>query len=130
MIDSRGTVIMPEPAHLRRSRATRDWFIGTELSGIEDVYVQHLRKHGYTSATTIEYVECVAHFAHWTRRRFCMSDIDEVLISRFFTKHLSACRCTLRCQRARHMVHAALVQFLEVLRSNGHLAAVVPSDPP
>jgi site-specific recombinase XerD len=121
---------MPEPAHLRRSRATRDWFIGTELSGIEDVYVQHLRKHGYTSATAIEYVECVAHFAHWTRRRFCMSDIDEVLIGLFLNKHLPKCGCAPRCQRARNMVHAALVQLLAVLRGNGLVAAAVSKDPP
>jgi integrase/recombinase XerD len=117
-------------ARPRLSRATRDWFVGTELSGMEDAYVQHLRDHGYASRTVIQYLECLAHFAHWNRRRVRLSDIDEVLFSRFFNKHLPACRCTLRCQRARHMVHAALVQFLEVLRSNGHLAAVVPSDPP
>jgi len=122
--------MMSEPAHLRRPRATRDWFIGTELSGIEDVYVQHLRKHGYTSATTIEYVECVAHFAHWTRRRFCLSDMNEVLIGLFLNRHLPKCRCAQRCQRARNMVHAALVQLLAVLRINGNVAPVVSADPP
>jgi integrase/recombinase XerD len=122
--------MMSEPVHLRRPRATRDWFIGTELSGIEDVYVQHLRKHGYTSATTIEYVECVAHFAHWTRRRFCLSDMNEVLIGLFLNRHLPKCRCAPRCQRARNMVHAALVQLLAVLRGNGIVAAAVSTDPP
>jgi site-specific recombinase XerD len=121
---------MSQLARLRRSRATRDWFVGTELSEIADVYVQHLHDHGYTYGTAIQYVECVAHFAHWTRRRFCLADINEVLIGLFLNKHLPTCRCAPRCQRARHTVHAGLGRLLEVLRSNGHLAAAVSADPP
>lgn len=97
-----------------------DWFADTPLSSSANAYLQFLTKRGYAAGTISGYFNCVAHFAHWSgEQQTNLSDIDERVISRFIEEHLPDCRCTLRCQRVPHMVHAALIQLLLMLRESG-----------
>ena len=114
----------------RLSRATRDWFSDTELSGSADAYVQHLLDGGYASATIQMYLESVAHFARWlTKRRIHLAELNEVVVRRFLERHLPACRCARRCQRGRHIIRAALVRLLELLRASGQITPKRSLDP-
>ena len=122
---------MPERTRWRLARASRDWFSGTELSSSVDTYVRHLSKRGYSHQTLTVYLECVAHFAHWSaRQRIGLAEINEGAVDRFLRQHLPICRCAKRCQRTRHGIRAALVHLLELLRTEGRIAPRKSADPP
>jgi integrase/recombinase XerD len=113
---------MFDPALLRRSHTTRKWFHGSDLAPFIDAYVRHLTDRCYAASSIRMYVESVAHFAYWMRRRrIHLADMSERLILRFVDDHLPVCRCARRCQRSRHMVRAALVQLLAMLRAAGQI---------
>ena len=117
------------PALVRRSRATRGWFQGSDLAPCIDDYVRHLTARGYAASSISMYVESVAHLAHWMRRRrIHIADVSENLVQRFIDRHLSSCRCAQRCQRSRHTVRAALSQLLIVLRAGGYICPRVSSE--
>lgn len=117
------------PALVRRSRATRGWFRGSDLAPCIDAYVRHLTARGYAASSISMYVECVAHLARWMRRRrIPMADVCERLVQRFIDKHLSSCRCAQRCQRSPYTVRAALRQLLIVLRAAGHIGPQVSTE--
>ncbi len=121
---------MTYPAFPKRSIAARDWFGGSDLARYVDAFARHLRRQGYAERSARMYVECVAHFAHWMRQqRLRITDVNEQLTQRFIDGHLPQCRCDRRCQRCRHMVRAALVQLLIVLRSAGQVALPASADP-
>ena len=80
---------MPERTQWRLARASRDWFSGTELSSSVDTYARYLSKRGYSHQTLAVYLECVAHFAHWSaRQRIGLAEINEGAVDRFLKQHL------------------------------------------
>lgn len=112
----------------RLSRATRDWFVNTEVGVSADAYVQYLQDRGYAPSTIDSYVQGVAHFGHWlTAQRIGISQLDEQLIRAFLDQHLPVCRCAPFCRRARRSMQAALNRLLELLRLSGQVAAKAPT---
>ena len=76
------------------------------------------------------YVESVAHFAYWMRgKHLSRTELNERLVRRFIGQHLPTCRCARRCQRSEHIVRAALIQLLAVLRTTGQLPAPASGEP-
>lgn len=113
---------MFDPVLPRRPRETRRWFHGSDLDPSIGAYVQHLEARGYAAASICMYVESVAHLAYWMRRkRLSLADMNERLVRQFIDRHLPRCRCARRCQRSEHIVRAALVQLLIVLRAAGEI---------
>ena len=114
----------------KRPQATRGRFCGSDLARYVDAFARHLRTHGYAERSVRQYVGCIAHFAHWMREhRVQIADVNERLAQRFVEGHLPQCCCARRCQRCRHMVRAALVQLLIVLRATGEVPPPVSTDP-
>ena len=121
---------MSDLTYSRLSPVTRDWFRGTTLAPYADGYVQHLVDGGYTSGTVNYYLRCVAHFAHWAaHERIALDGINEDAVACFVDKHLPVCRCAQRCPRARHVIRAALIHLIELLRSTGLVAQKTASLP-
>jgi site-specific recombinase XerD len=121
---------MIELAQLKLARASRDWFSDTELASSAATFVRSLSEQGYAPETIRIYLECVAHFAHWcARQRIGLLAINEDVAGSFLNRHLHECRCSQRCQRARHSVRAALTRFLSLLRAEDRIAPKQSPDP-
>ena len=121
---------MFDPDFSPRPRETRQWFQGSVLEPCISAYVQHLATLGYAAASISMYVESVAHFAYWMRgKHLSRTELNERLVRRFIGQHLPTCRCARRCQRSEHIVRAALIQLLAVLRTTGQLPAPASGEP-
>jgi hypothetical protein len=57
-----------------------------------------------------------------TKRRIPLPSIDELLVHRFVTEHLPACKCSSPCQRNLSGVRPALAHLLYVLRGEGRIS--------
>jgi site-specific recombinase XerD len=78
-----------------------------------------MTERGYSFSSIRAYLSCVAHFAHWLKkRRATLCQIDEALVQRFLEDHLPRCSCPPPVQRCRHQVRAALKHLLVALRLN------------
>lgn len=120
---------MFDPTLPGRPRETRRWFDGSELEPSIGAYIQHLAARGYAAASICMYVESVAHLAYWMRRKhLSLAEMNERLVRQFIDRHLPRCRCARRCQRSGHMVRAALVQLLIVLRAVGRIRPPVSGE--
>jgi integrase/recombinase XerD len=102
----------------------RSWLSASILSPSEAAYDAYLQRHGYSSRVAVAYRHAVGHFAHWlTKQHFALRRLNESVVRRFVTTHLSTCRCPGRCQRTVVLVQAALGHLLCVLRADGRIAA-------
>lgn len=78
-----------------------------------------LAEQRYSTGTTRQYMNCVAHFAHWSsRRRFAIPNLDQHVID-FVDEHLPRCTCAAPVQRSRNQVRAALRHLLAVVDASG-----------
>lgn len=69
----------------------------------------------YSSGTARQYMNCVAHFAHWSRRRrFALQSLNQHIVA-FVDEHLPRCTCAAPVQRSRNQVRAALQHLLAVV---------------
>lgn len=78
-----------------------------------------LSEQRYSSSTARQYMNCVAHFAHWSRRRrFALQSLDQH-VAAFVDEHLPRCTCAAPVQRTRNQVRAALQHLLAVVSVSG-----------
>ena len=78
-----------------------------------------LSEQRYSSGTARQYMNCVAHFAHWSRRRrFALQSLDQHIVA-FVDEHLPRCTCAAPVQRSRNQVRAALQHLLAVVSVSG-----------
>lgn len=78
-----------------------------------------LSEQRYSPGTARQYMNCVAHFAHWSRRRrFSLQSLDQQVVA-FVDEHLTRCTCTAPVQRSRNQVRAALQHLLAVVSVSG-----------
>lgn len=104
------------------TRQARAWLSDSVLGVWLDSYARYLTERGYSFSSIRNYLSCVAHFAHWLKkRRATLGEIDEALIQRFLGSHLPRCSCPGRVQRCRHQVRAALKHLLVALRLNAEI---------
>ena len=89
------------------------------LAPFAQSYWDRLSEQRYSPRTARQYLNGLAHFAHWSRRRqFDVRALDRH-ITDFVDQHLARCSCIAPVQRSRHQVRAAL-QFLKVVvRASG-----------
>jgi site-specific recombinase XerD len=86
-------------------------------------YVQplwdRLSDQRYSRNTARQYLNCLAHFALWSRRRhFDVRALDRYTAD-FIDQHLPRCNCAAPVQRSRHQVRAALRHLATVVGSTG-----------
>lgn len=94
------------------------------LSSHLDVFLQTLRRSGYTALTAKGYADSVCHFAHWAQRQhLTIEDLGDEAITRF-AQH--RCRCP--GGRRQHSVSPKYVRrvrrFVRDLRAAGVFPAV------
>lgn len=78
-----------------------------------------LSEQRYSPGTARQYMNCVAHFAHWSRRRrFALQTLDQHVVA-FVDEHLPRCTCATPVQRSRNQVRAALHHLLAVVCASG-----------
>ncbi len=78
-----------------------------------------LNEQRYSPGTARQYMNCVAHFAHWSRRRrFALQTLDQHVVA-FVDEHLPRCTCAAPVQRSRNQVRAALHHLLAVVCASG-----------
>src|SRR5918992_1134716 len=80
-----------------------------------DDFTRHLTEGRYAESTIGAYLDGVAHFAHWlTRYRLAVRRVNEAVVQRFLTRHLSRCNCPRPVRKDRHDVSAAVRHLLVV----------------
>jgi len=78
-----------------------------------------LSEQRYSPGTSRQYMNCVAHFAHWSRRRqLTLQTLDQHVVA-FVVEHLPRCTCAAPVQRSRNQVRAALQHLLAVVCASG-----------
>jgi integrase len=78
-----------------------------------------LSEQRYSPSTARQYLNCVAHFAHWSRRRrFTLQTLNQQVVA-FVDEHLPRCTCAAPVQRSHNQVRAALQHLLAVVRASG-----------
>lgn len=78
-----------------------------------------LSEQRYSPGTVRQYTNCVAHFAHWSRRRrFALQTLDQHVVA-FLNEHLPCCTCAAPVQRSRNQVRAALQHLKAVVCASG-----------
>lgn len=105
------------------------WLRDSDLAPFVPGYVHRLIDRRYAASTVRLYVYCVAHFAHWLRRRRVnVRGISPDVVQRFVDDHLPRCTCPPPVQRSPHQVRAALRQLLNTLVDRGVLVCNSRSD--
>ena len=78
-----------------------------------------LSEQRYSPGTARQYMNCVAHFAHWSRRRrFVLQTLDRHIVA-FVDEHLPRCTCAAPVQRSPNQIRAALRHLLAVVCASG-----------
>jgi site-specific recombinase XerD len=78
-----------------------------------------LSERRYSAGTARQYLNCIAHFAHWSRRRrIALQTLDQHVVA-FVDEHLPRCTCAAPVQRSRNQVRAALRQLVAVVSASG-----------
>jgi integrase len=73
----------------------------------------------YSPSTARQYMNCLAHFGHWSRRRrFDLRSLDQHTTD-FLDQHLPRCTCAAPVQRSRNQVRTALRHLTIVVRAAG-----------
>jgi integrase len=81
-------------------------------------YRDRLCRQRYAPRTVRLYLNCLAHFGHWARRRFEPASAEQH-IERFVNRHLVRCRCAGPVQRTGHTMQAALAHLKSVVVATG-----------
>lgn len=98
------------------------------VSPFVQAYWDRLCDQGYALSTVRLYLNCLAHFAHWTaRQRVELSALDRH-IKRFVCWHLPRCRCA-AAQRTRQSVRSALEHLKIVVIDAGVQLDAEPRNP-
>ena len=104
--------------------SSRVWLAASALSQSVDPFLAYLKQHQFEATTVQVYVHVIGHFGRWlSEQRLTLSAIDELLVERFISVHLSECRCPTPCQRGKPTARAALAHLLKVLRDSGWISA-------
>ena len=82
-------------------------------------YWDRLSEQRYSPHTARQYLNCLAHFAHWSRRRRVDLRAIDQYVADFIDHHLSRCTCAAPVQRSRHQVRAALRHLTTVVLAAG-----------
>jgi site-specific recombinase XerD len=91
------------------SPLTTEWLRDCGFDSQADAYAICLTDRGYRPSTISQYLNSVAHFAHWCQSQAIDTpQVDEQTIKWFIRRHLPHCRCATHCSRHRHIVKAAL----------------------
>jgi hypothetical protein len=102
---------------------THAWLKQSVLETHVAGYWEHLKSRGYAVGTRRTYLCCIAHFAHWMRRkRLSLGRLGEDAVARYLTEHLPRCDCQKPVRRLVHENRAALVHLLVTLRACGAIA--------
>lgn len=102
------------------------WLADSPLASHVDALSHYLSERRYAPQTIDTYLGCVAHFAHWMRRRrLAVHRLDEGVFRRFLEEHLPSCDCPRPVRRTRNDLRAALGHLLVVLRSQATVAEPV-----
>ena len=89
------------------------------LAPFAQPFWDRLSEQRYSSGTARQYMNCVAHFAHWSRRRrFALQSLDQHIVA-FVDEHLPRCTCAAPVQRSRNQVRAALRLLVAVINASG-----------
>lgn len=80
---------------------------------------ERLSEQRYSPGTARQYMNCVAHFAHWSRRRRFALQTLEQHVAAFLNEHLPRCTCAAPVQRSRNQVRAALQHLKAVVYASG-----------
>lgn len=89
------------------------------LAPFAQPFWDRLSEQRYSSGTARQYMNCVAHFAHWSRRRrFALQSLDQHIVA-FVDEHLPRCTCAAPVQRSRNQVRAALRHLVAVINASG-----------
>ena len=92
---------------------------------------RYLTERGHARGTIHAYLDCAAHFCHWSERsRLGLDQTDEGLVERFRDTHLSRCDCGWPTRSDRGDAGAALGHLLLVLRTLGLAAPSTPKTTP
>jgi len=91
-------------------------------------YWDRLCGQGYALSTVRLYLNCLAHFAHWTARQRAELCALDRLVKRFVDWHLPRCRCS-TAQRTRQSVWTALEHLRTVVVEAGVRLDVEPPTP-
>lgn len=76
------------------SLARRDWLTDGPFNDVVPLYIEALRKQGYSHHTICGYLGCLAHFSYWLKiEKVGMSNLDASLLERFLHHHLPHCAC-------------------------------------
>jgi site-specific recombinase XerD len=89
------------------------------LSPFVQPYCDRLSEQRYSQHTVRQYLNCLAHFAHWSRRRRLDLRAVDRHVADFVDHHLSRCTCAAPVQRSHHQVRAALRHLTTVVRAAG-----------
>ena len=99
------------------------------LAPFVQTYSDRLSEQRYAPHTVRQYLNCLAHFAHWSAgRQIDLRALDHH-IANFIDQHLPRCKCADPVQRNRHQVRAALRHLKTVVRNAGVQVDDGPSDP-
>ena len=91
------------------------WLSASVLNPSRVAYDAYLQRHGYSRGIAVAYRDAVGHVAHWlTEEHLALRRLDESVVRRVVSTHLSMCRCPGRCQRTAVVVQAALGHLLHV----------------
>lgn len=82
-------------------------------------YFDHLNALGYARLTVRQYLNCLAHFAHWSNQQQVSLSSIKQHVDNFISWHLPRCCCKLPVQRQRHSIEAAFHHFAIVLVDAG-----------
>ena len=95
------------------------WLRAGTLAPFVQTYWRRLIEQRYAPNTARAYLYCVAHFAHWSRRRqLALSALDHH-VEDFVERHLPRCTYPDPVQRSRHQIRAALQHLKAVVAEAG-----------
>jgi len=95
------------------------WLQASTLAPFVQAYWRRLVERRYAPNTARAYLSCIAHFAHWSRRRRLDLERLDLATRRFMDEHLPRCACPHRVPHCRHQIRAALRQLQTVLADAG-----------
>jgi integrase/recombinase XerD len=93
-------------------------------------FLAYLRDRRYARQTQHSYICAMAHFARWlSLEKTRLPHLNEQVVRRFISVHLSHCSCPYPVLRTKHEIHAALRHLLAMLRASGVIPRRQNSDP-
>lgn len=82
-------------------------------------YWDRLSEQRYAQNTARQYLNCLAHFAHWSRRRRLRLQALDRQAEDFINQHLPRCTCLAPVQRSPNQMRSALGYLTAVVRASG-----------